>query len=209
MITMSKNIGGIIYILTNPSFPDWIKIGRCSNLERRISSLSNNTCLPFPFECFYACRVKDPSKVESTLHFIFNQFRLSSKREFFDIDPEQVIAALSLLPDIIEIPPPNTYEKTDQKSVLEREIERQSQFRFNHASIPLGEEIYLTRLPEIKATVINDTHVELDGAIISLINATNLCLKKHLGADKARISSPRYWSYEGEMLVKRKHRLAG
>jgi len=204
---MTKSVGGIIYILTNPSFPDWIKIGRCSNLERRISSLSNNTCLPFPFECFYACRVKDPSKVESTLHFIFNQFRLSSKREFFDIDPEQVIAALSLLHDVIEIPQPNTYDKNFQTSALEKEIERQSQFRFSHALIPLGEEIYLTRFPEIKATVINDTHVELDGVVLSLINATNLCLKKHLGTDKPRISSPRYWSYDGEMLVKRKHRL--
>lgn len=31
---------GCIYILTNPSFPDYVKIGYASNIERRLTSLS-------------------------------------------------------------------------------------------------------------------------------------------------------------------------
>lgn len=205
---MDNKCIGYLYILTNPSFPDWIKIGRCTHLEKRINSLSNNTCLPFPFECFYACRVRTPGKVEATLHYIFNQFRLSPKREFFDVDPERVIAALSLIPDVQQIAPPKNSENSEDKLLLEQEIERQSHFRFSHATIPLGDEIYFTRFPHIKAYVVNDTHIQLDNEVMSLTAATKKCLEENIGEAKNKISSPRYWSYLGEMLVKRKQRLS-
>lgn len=205
---MDKTSIGYLYILTNPSFPDWIKIGRCTHLEKRINSLSSNTCLPFPFECFYACRISSPNKVEATLHYIFNQFRLSPKREFFNVDPEKVIAALSLIPYVQEISPPKNNRRSEDKVLLEKEIERQSHFKFSHASISLGDEIYFTRFPKIKAYVVSDTHIQLDNQVMSLIAATKKCLKENIGEAKTKISSPRYWSYSGEMLVVRKHRLS-
>ena len=49
----------IVYLLTNPSIPDLLKIGRTKNLEERMRSLSSHSGVPAPFECFYACKVAD------------------------------------------------------------------------------------------------------------------------------------------------------
>jgi len=43
----------IVYILTNQSMPDTIKIGITDNLERRMREL-DKTSTPLPFECYYA-----------------------------------------------------------------------------------------------------------------------------------------------------------
>jgi predicted GIY-YIG superfamily endonuclease len=42
----------VVYILTNESMPDLVKIGITDNLERRIREL-DNTSTPLHFECFY------------------------------------------------------------------------------------------------------------------------------------------------------------
>ncbi|MDB2668780.1 GIY-YIG nuclease family protein [Alphaproteobacteria bacterium] len=39
-----------VYILTNPTIPDLVKIGRTTNLEERLRSLSSHTGVPVPFE---------------------------------------------------------------------------------------------------------------------------------------------------------------
>ena len=53
----------IVYILTNQSMPDTIKIGITDNLERRIREL-DNTSTPLPFECYYAVEVQDAKAIE-------------------------------------------------------------------------------------------------------------------------------------------------
>ena len=39
----------IIYILTNPWLPDLVKIGRTTNLEERMISLTSHSGTPVPF----------------------------------------------------------------------------------------------------------------------------------------------------------------
>lgn len=34
----NMNTKGVIYILTNPSFPDYVKIGYADNMENRLSN---------------------------------------------------------------------------------------------------------------------------------------------------------------------------
>ena len=68
---MSK---GIVYILTNQAYPDYIKIGKTTNLEQRLKSL-DTTGVPLPFECYYAIEVSDYSRVEKLIHQSFDKYR--------------------------------------------------------------------------------------------------------------------------------------
>ena len=43
---------GVIYILTNPSFPEYVKIGYADNIERRLSELNRTECTPFAFRVY-------------------------------------------------------------------------------------------------------------------------------------------------------------
>lgn len=45
-----------VYVLTNPAMPEYVKVGRTNNIERRIKDLSKDTSVPLPFECYaYLC----------------------------------------------------------------------------------------------------------------------------------------------------------
>ena len=48
---MTEEIG-YIYILTNPSFPEWVKIGYAGNVEQRVNQLNRSECTPFGFRIF-------------------------------------------------------------------------------------------------------------------------------------------------------------
>ena len=39
---------GVIYILTNPSFPDYVKIGYADDIDKRLKQLNRNECMTFP-----------------------------------------------------------------------------------------------------------------------------------------------------------------
>jgi len=48
------------------------------------------------FECYYAAEVDDMNRVEKLLHQLFSEHRVNPKREFFRIDPEKAVLALSI-----------------------------------------------------------------------------------------------------------------
>lgn len=43
---------GVIYILTNPSFPDYVKIGYAKDIDRRLKELNRSECVPFAFRVY-------------------------------------------------------------------------------------------------------------------------------------------------------------
>ena len=53
---MSK---GVIYILTNPSFPQYVKIGYADNVESRLKQLNNSECIPFAFRIYATYEVEE------------------------------------------------------------------------------------------------------------------------------------------------------
>ncbi len=37
---------GVIYILTNPSFPEYVKIGYADDIDERLQKLNRSECIP-------------------------------------------------------------------------------------------------------------------------------------------------------------------
>ena len=50
---------GVIYILTNPSFPQYVKIGYADNVESRLKQLNNSECIPFAFRIYATYEVEE------------------------------------------------------------------------------------------------------------------------------------------------------
>ena len=43
---------GVIYILTNPSFPQYVKIGYANDVNDRLKQLNRSECVPFAFRLY-------------------------------------------------------------------------------------------------------------------------------------------------------------
>jgi hypothetical protein len=85
----------IVYVLTNPAMPGLVKIGKTSNLSRRLKSL-DKTGVPLPFDCYFSARVADMHTAEKILHKLFGDDRINPRREFFRMPPEKARWALEL-----------------------------------------------------------------------------------------------------------------
>ena len=78
------------------AMPNMVKIGSTAqhDPQTRITALFT-TSVPLPFELEYAAAIAgDPVRVERALHQAFAPQRLHPKREFFKVEPDQVIAIL-------------------------------------------------------------------------------------------------------------------
>lgn len=195
----------IIYILTNEAFPEYVKIGKTSNLEKRLKQLYN-TSIPYPFECFFSGRVKNADEVENRLHEAFTKYRVQKNREFFNILPEQVYAILKLL-EIEDVTPKeiilDNQENTQEiKQSLDKSKQSRSAFNFKLTNIPLGSEIYFSRDENIKAIVVDNKNIKINERLTSLsLAATELLGYKH------GVQGPAYWMHEGETLDERRKKL--
>ena len=49
---METKSQGVIYILTNPSFPDYVKIGYADDVNKRLKELNRSECIPFAFRLY-------------------------------------------------------------------------------------------------------------------------------------------------------------
>lgn len=89
---MSGNNPGYIYILTNPSIQDMVKIGFTNrSVNIRAKELSSATGVPTPFKIYSSFKVpKGMSNIiERQIHKELSKYRVNQNREFFKLPPEQ------------------------------------------------------------------------------------------------------------------------
>ena len=189
---------GIIYVLTNPAMNGLVKIGKTSreSVDQRLNELYS-TGVPVPFECVFAGKVEDESKVEKAFHLAFGPYRLNPKREFFQIEPEQAIALLELM--VSEEVTPELQEaadKVDEGAAEASRILRSSRpaQNFIDMGMNVGDVLQFTK-GDHTCKVLSGRRVEFNEEEYSLTALT----QELLDIDRPLRPAP-YWTFEGKKL---------
>jgi len=203
----NQSESSIVYILTNEAMPGYIKIGWTTNLEKRVSDLSN-VSVPLPFEVFFAKRVSNGRGIENKMHAAFAKDRINSGagREFFSLSPEQAAAALSIA-EGEEVTPQDDPALTAQEKQEIADIKKiRPRFKFSFVDIKPGDILKFFMDDSITCVVADDREVIFRGEKVSLGHASELVLKEKEYNWKA-VSGPNTWIYEGETLYERRLRM--
>ena len=208
---------GVIYILTNPSFPEYVKIGYADDIEKRLSQLNRSECIPFAFRVYATYEVNSRlsdlkihsiiDKLNPNLRSIDNFNGQKRIREFYAMPPEDAYAILEAIAEIhgcadkLKLAKPSEDELVAEETareIVEESKERAAPFRFSMCNIPMGSEIeFYCRGNENTGkicTVVDDRHVSYEGRVLSLS-----ALASEL-TGKTPVQGPSYFKYNGEWL---------
>ena len=192
----------IVYILTNESMPDTIKIGITDNLERRIKEL-DNTSTPLPFECYYAVEVENASAIEKKIHTGLDDKRIRHNREFFNATPESAKAILEIAEEMggKNVTPKEVIAETDQdKQALSEAKKRRGRIDyFGILGIEKGTILTFSKdksitciVSENGKVIFRDKETTLSGSALEITN--------EMGYDWGQVQGSGYWCYNGKTL---------
>ena len=192
----------IVYILTNESMPDTIKIGITDNLERRIKEL-DNTSTPLPFECYYAVEVENASAIEKKIHIGLDDKRIRHNREFFNATPESAKAILEIAEEMggKNVTPKEVIAETDQdKQALSEAKKRRGRIDyFGILGIEKGTVLTFSKdksitciVSENGKVIFKDKETTLSGSALEITN--------EMGYDWGQVQGSGYWCYKGKTL---------
>ena len=202
---MSK---GIIYVLSNPAMPDYIKVGKTTNLEKRLKDLYN-TSVPLPFICERASEVDDMDLVEQKIHSAFGDSRINTKREFFELSADRIIDILELV-EVQNVTPNFIAENEQEAKEVEKAITRSSRFNFKMLGINIGDELIFKKAsPDgmpYTATVTENNKVIFRDEVMTASQSARIIIEE-LGYNWSTISGTDYWMYEDEILYARRKRM--
>ena len=195
---------GVIYILTNPSFPDYVKIGYATNIENRLKQLNRSECIPFAFRVYATYDVSTPLQ-DKELHSLIDRLNPDLRaidtfdgktrtKEFYAMTKEDAyallesIAKLSGTMDKLQRLTPEGHEIADEEvaaEIQEEAKDRKAPFSFIKCGLPMGAEI----------VVKDDRQIEYQGKTYSL---SALALK--IMQTTYPLQGPVHWLYQGRKL---------
>lgn len=205
---------GYIYILTNPSFPQYVKIGYADDVEKRLDQLNRSECVPFAFRVYATYEVQSRlsdlkvhsiiDKLNPNLRSIDNFKGQKRVREFYAISPEDAYAILEAIAEIngqtdklkrIAMTAEEQAAEETAEEVEAEHKERLSPFAFSKCGISPGDEVEWYADANMRFMVIDDKSVEYQGNSFSLSALASL-----LSGSKGSVAGPRYFKYKGEWL---------
>ena len=211
-----EETAGFIYILTNPSFKEYVKIGYADDVEKRLNQLNRTECTPFAFRLYATYEV--PNRLaDKKLHSLLDMFdanlravdELNGKKrvkEFYAMQPEKAYHALELIAELTDTTDRLKLYEISAKDKTEDELAdsiRRPKFSFKNLGIKPGEYLEYIRDPKIRVKVLNDDRlVEYEGQEYHLSNLAQQLLGKPF-----RVQGPLYFSYNGEVLTDLRDRL--
>lgn len=204
---------GVIYILTNPSFPDYVKIGYARNIETRLKQLNRSETIPFAFRV-YAVYAVESELTDKELHKLIDRLNPDLRtienfdgkervKEFYAMSPEDAygllesIAKISGTLDRLQRLTPEGHEVLDEQIANEvRETARRGPFRFSDCGIPIGSQIEFIEDSTVKATVVDERRIEYNGETTSVS-----ALAQKLKGFTHPVQGTLWFTYQGEKLT--------
>ena len=182
---MNNSIGAI-YILKNPSFPDYIKIGYADDVYSRLKTLNDKSAVPFAFRLYAYYKVNHRLE-DKTVHEIIDKLNPSlrakdnidgkeRKREFFEMSAEDAydilrcIAKINGLEDNLVLVEPTAKEMEEESEATTKRKSTQlpkMDWLIDQGIINIGDEVYLINHPEEVAKVVDAKNVEYKGEKMS------------------------------------------
>ena len=221
---MSEN-QGVIYILTNPSFPEYVKIGYADDIERRLVELNRTECTPFAFRV-YATYAVNARLTDLKIHEMIDRINPDLRsidtvngkkrvREFYAMSAEdaylmfEAMAEIHGTTDLLVKVKPDKKQAEDEATATEvKEIAREklAPFSFDLVGIEQGEDVEFWYSPlrnsGILCQVVDSKHIQYEGQVYSLSSFATMMLKY-----KHSVQGPRYFKYKGEWLNEIRNRL--
>lgn len=211
-----EETAGYIYILTNPSFPEYVKIGYADDIQKRLNQLNRTECTPFAFRLYATYEV--PNRLaDKKLHALLDMFdanlramdELNGKKrvkEFYAMQPDKAYHALELIAELTDTTDKLTLYKISSRDKTEDALAnsiRRPKFTFKNLGIKPGEYLEYIHNPSVKVKVLNDDRlVEYEGKEYHLSNLAQQLLGK-----SSNIQGPLHFSYKGEILTDLRNRI--
>lgn len=192
---------GVVYVLVNPAFDNYVKVGRTVDLEQRLRQL-DNTSVPLPFRCVYAIEVEDDITVERLVHQAFADTRVRTTREFFEIDAQRVIAALKLTNGVDVTPKSDIAEDEESLQALENTVGKRKSYNFTDAHVSVGDVLCYAKDNTITAEVVADKKIKFENEVMSLSKAALILLHRE-GYTWKQANGWMYWTKDDETLAER------
>ena len=220
---MTKEKKGVIYILTNPSFEEYVKIGYADDIDTRLAQLNRSECTPFAFRVYATYEVDNRltdmkihamiDKLNPNLRAIDNVNGKKRVREFYAMTAEDAYGIFEAMAEIhgttdrLKLIKPSVEQEAESKvaaTIAEESRERAKPFSFDMVNIPVGARITYCKDESIFCTVVDDKKVEFNGEVMSLTMVARIVMNLDRSAP---IAGPRFFKYNGEMLNDIRERL--
>lgn len=202
---------GVIYILTNRSFPEYVKIGYTDDIRRRLKQLNQSECIPFAFRVYATLEVSSrlsDKKIHAIIDNLNSDLRATDTvgghkrvREFYAMTPEKAYAVLKSLAEFMGCPEKlRLAAKSDGDSDKELAAPAHPvRFTFPMLGIPVGAELEFWssayNRTGIVCTVADDRRVSYQGELYTLTG-----LAKKLTNTNKSVRGLSYYKYNGKWL---------
>ena len=183
------NNTGVIYILTNPSFPQYVKIGYANDLKSRLKSLNRSECIPFVFRVYAYYKVpkrltdleihKIIDTINPNLRAIETIDGKERKREFYELSANDAyeillgIAKINGMESNITLVEPTSKEIKEEEEAEEGRTKRvmtqlpRMDWLIEQSIVNIGDEVYIINHPDEVAVIKNAESVEYKGELMS------------------------------------------